>query len=288
MNKIIKIGLQGVCVCLIFLSCKQNIEAVDLDRLPIVTVGDKTLYKGQLDEMMPLNYLKADSAVIAERHVRIWIDNILLYDKARQNISDRQRIEEMVEDYRRSLTIHSYQEDILSTKMASDVSEGKLKEFYDANKDVLKLDAPIIKGLYLKVPLESPEVNNFKKWYSTGKDKEIENIEKNALQHAVGYELFYNRWVDLDNILSMMPINVSDKNDFLKQNSKVNVSDSSFVYLLHIKEYKVKGDVAPFEYIEKDIKKAIVELDRNQFLKQIEEDLYDKALADETIKFYNK
>lgn len=288
MNKLKKIGVLGVYLCVLLTSCKQTAEGVDLGRVPIVSVGDHTLYQSHLDEMMPLNYLKSDSAAIAEKHVRGWIDDILLYEKARQNISDRQRIEKMVDDYRRSLTIHSYQEDILSTKVINDVSEEKLKDFYEQNKDVLLLDAPIIKGLFLKVPLESPEINNFKKWYSTGKDKEIENIEKNALQHAVGYELFYNRWVDLDNILAMMPMNVSDKNAFLKQNSKVNVSDSSFVYLLHIKEYKVKGDIAPFEYVEKNIKKAIVELERNQFLKQIEEDLYNKALSNETIKFYNK
>lgn len=288
MNKVVKKGLCGIALCLFAMACRQGGIDVDSDRVPIVSVGEYTLYKGELDEMMPLNYLKADSASIADRYVRSWIDDILIYDKARKNISDQQRIEDMVSDYRKTLTIHSYQEDILSTMEIDAMSELKLREFYEKNKEVLRLEVPIIKGLYLKVPIESPEVNNFKKWYSTGKDKEIANIEKNALQHAIGYELFYNRWVDFNDMLSVMPINVENKDDFLKHNSKVNISDSLFVYLLHISEYKLKGDVAPFEYVENDIKKAIVELERNQFLKKVEQDLFDKAMSDKTIKFYNK
>lgn len=272
----------------IVVSCNNGNKDVNMSEYPIVSVGENTLYKKQLDDMMPLNYLKSDSAKIADVYVRNWVDEVLMYEKAKQNISNQRTIDELVENYRRTLTIHSYQEDLIIDKARTEITESKLEEYYDKHKDVFLLEAPIIKGLYLKIPLESPEVGNFKKWYSTGKDREIENIEKNALQHTVGYELFYNKWVDFDDIMTMIPMNISDNAQFLRQYSTINISDSSFVYLLHIKEYKLKGDIAPFEYIEQDIHKAILGQERNVFLKQIEQDLYERALGNKTIKFYNK
>lgn len=284
----VKILIVSLLVLGVLLSCNESKVNLDARQTPIVSVGDNVLYQSQLDSMMPLNYLKADSVRLADMYIQNWIRNILVYEQAKKNISNQRMIDEMVEDYRRTLVIHSYQEDLIASKAVDKVNEAKLTEFYEKNKEQFRLQSPIIKGLYLKVPKESPEVNNFRRWYSTGKDHEIENIEKYALQHTVGYELFYNKWVDFGNIMAMMPLNLSDKEQFLKQNSKVEVSDSSFVYLLHIKEYKLTGDIAPYDYIVEDIKKAIIGQERNQFLKQIEEDLYNRAELNKTIKFYNK
>lgn len=288
MIRSIKVLFWGILPLVFLFSCNEKMANVDVERIPIVSVGENVLYQAQLDSMMPLNYLKADSTKLADTYVQNWIKDVLMYEQAKKNISNQELIDEMVESYRRTLTIHSYQEDMIAAKAVDQVTESKMTEFYEKNKEQFRLESPIIKGLYLKVPKESPEVGNFRKWYSTGKDKEIENIEKYALQHTVGYELFYNKWVDFGNIAAMMPLNVSDKEQFLRQNSKIEVSDSSFVYLLHIKEYKLIGDVAPYDYIVEDIKKAIIGRERNLFLKQIEQDLYERAEANKTIKFYNK
>lgn len=277
-------------ILLVIPSCKQKNETVKMDDDPIVTVLDHTLYRYQLDDMMPHGLPSKDSITIAEENIKNWIDNVLIYEKAKRNIINKKNIDELVENYRQSLIIHSYQEDLVRDRAVKEKyqAEDKLFDFYNDNKSRFLLKEPVIKGLYLKVPVGSPQLSNFRKLYTQGTEKAVENIDKNSLQNAIGYDYFYNKWVNFDDVLSTIPHQIKDEDQFLKNNKTLDIQDSLYVYLLHVKEYKLAGEVAPFEFVKDNIIQIIRERDRNSYLKQIRADLYDKAIADKEIKFYNK
>ena len=46
-----------------------------------------------------------DSLLFADRYVRRWIEETLLYEKAKENIPDNAAIERQVENYRRTLIL---------------------------------------------------------------------------------------------------------------------------------------------------------------------------------------
>ena len=54
--------------------------------------------------------------------------------------------------------------------------------------------------------------------------------------------------VDFDEVMDNIPIHVSNPNAFLKANKYVEVADSSYCYLLNIKEYLPSGSVEPYDY----------------------------------------
>jgi hypothetical protein len=84
---------------------------------PVAKVGASTLYRYEVEQMLPEGLSEADSTVAAEHVVRQWIDDILVYEMAKKNIGDAEKIERMTEDYRRQLTIHLYQEQLLNEKL---------------------------------------------------------------------------------------------------------------------------------------------------------------------------
>lgn len=271
------------------LSCsKGGTGDVQQEQIPIVTVRDKTLYKSELNTVIPQTLSSEDSVAAVQTYVKMWINDQLMYDKAQKNIVNKEDIEWLVADYRKSLITNLYQEQLLKVQLSKSFSDKELESFYESNKDKFKLKENIIKGLYLKVPVDSKELNNFLKWYKQSTDAAVENIEKNTLQNAVGYEYFYNKWVALNDIADNMPLSINNGDEFLRTNKNVEVRDSSFVYLLNIKEYKTIGSETPFEYIKNQLIEVYTEQRKSDYLKKVQQDLYDKAVSDEEIKFYDK
>lgn len=266
---------------------KDNIN-IDPTQDPIVTVKGKTLYKATLNEVLPVGLSSEDSLSAAQSYINMWINDLLMYDKAKQNITNEGEINALVDAYKKSLITNTYQEQLLKQQLSKSISENELKAYYEQNLEKFKLEENIIKGLYLKIPVSSSQLNNFQKWYKLGTSDAIENIEKNSLQNVVGYEYFYDRWVDLDQVMDNMPTQISDQKQFLLTNKNIEARDSSFVYLLNIKEYKLAGNDAPYEYIKGHLSEIFAEQRKADFLKQVQKDLYDKALSDDEIKFYNK
>lgn len=287
MNKLIL--LSAICFLIIGNSCGgAGVENADPSKNPVVTVRNKTLYQSDLSEFVLQGTSKEDSIATAEAYIKMWIDDQLMYDKAKENLLNEKEIEELVDNYRRSLIISSYQEQLLKQHFSKSISDDELRAYYDQHKDQLKLDESIIKGLFLKIPVNSPSLPIFQRWYKQTTDAAIENIEKNTLQSAVGYEYFYDRWVRLNDVMENIPYLVSDSEQFLKTNKNLEVRDSSFVYLLNIKEFELAGNVAPYDYIKARLNEVFIEQRKADYLKKVQQDLYDKALSGEEIKFYNK
>lgn len=287
MNKLILLS----AVFFLFLgnSCGgAGVENADPSKNPVVTVRDKTLYQSDLSEFVLQGTSKEDSIATAEAYIKMWIDDQLMYDKAKENLLNEKEIEELVDNYRRSLIISSYQEQLLKQHFSKSISDDELKAYYDQHKNQLKLDESIIKGLFLKIPVNSPSLPIFQRWYKQTTDAAIENIEKNTLQSAVSYEYFYDRWVRLNDVMENIPYLMSDSEQFLKTNKSLEVRDSSFVYLLNIKEFELAGNTAPYDYIKGRLNEVFIEQRKADYLKKVQQDLYDKALSSKEIKFYNK
>lgn len=274
---------------LLNISCKKSrLGMADESKDPIVTVLEHTLYKSDLEGITYYGMSPEDSTAAVQTFIKSWINDKLIYDIAKENISYRRDIEELVEEYRKALVVNDYQTRLLRERLSKSIPEQELLDFYNRNKERFNLSESIAKGLYLKVPIASSQLENFKKWYKLGTEAAIENIEKNALQNAVGYENFYDRWVSFNDATEKIPTIISNSEDFLKKNTYIENSDSTFVYLLHIKEYMLTGSEAPYEFIKDYLTAAYTEEKRDEFIKKLQSDLYNKALTNDQIKYYLK
>ncbi len=49
------------------------------------------------------------------------------------------------------------------------------------NKELFKLENPLIKGLFIKVPLTAPQLNNVRRWYKSGKNRMLSRAWKSIV-----------------------------------------------------------------------------------------------------------
>lgn len=256
-------------------------------KTPLVEVSGEFLYKEDLQAALPLNISKDDSVLFAEHYIRNWIEDALLFDKAEGNIPDNDKISKLVENYRRALIMHTYQEELVNQKLANDISEEEINAYYEKNKELFRLDNPLVKGLFIKVPLSSPDLGNVRVWYRKNNQDVIEKLEKYSLRNAVSYDYFYDRWTSVPDVAAKIPLKVLDTDaNYLDKNRDVEVKDTAFCYFLHIEDFLGKDKQKPLDFARDEIKEILINLKRVEFINKVKEDLYQRASDRNKIIYY--
>lgn len=280
-------------ICFVFIafvsllcSCNKT-EQVKEDGV-LVKVKDKILNRSFISGQLPRGISSSDSLLYAENMQKKWIKDVLIYDLALQNLDVKEKndIDKLVEDYRNSLIRYRFQEQLIKEKLSAEITESDKLSYYEQNKAKFVLDKPLLKGIFLKIPIDAPGIEDIKKWYKSSSEALVEKIEKYSVQNAINYDYFCDRWVDFDEVLDNIPLHISNADDFLKTRKYVEVSDSSYWYLLNITDYMSSGKVAPYEYSSPKIVEMMTNLKKVDFLRKFEDDLYNDAVKSGDVKFY--
>ena len=246
--------------------------------------------RADLKAVLPSRLSSADSLIWAESFVKQWVKDNLVYDVALKNLTntDKQEIDQLVAAYRNSLIRFRYQEQLIKARLSAQISEEEMRQFYESHATDFNLDHNLIKGLFLKIPVDAPNLSDVKKWYRSSSEAEIEKIEKYSVQNAAIYKYFFFKWISFGDVIATIPLKITDEDNFLRTHSFIETSDSSFCYLLNIKEYILKGDVAPFDYAQTQVLDMLVNQHKIQFLRDFEEELYNDAVRSGDVKFYTE
>ncbi len=268
----------------LFCSCKKTQQTNDTDVL--VSFKDRTLNRSDVLQMIPRGVSSADSLLIAEDIIKKWVKDALIYEVAVRNLgNETQEIEKLVEEYRYSLFRYRYQERLIKERLSANIRDVDKINYYEENQKKFVLDRGLIKGLFLKIPVDAPGLIDVKTWYKSDSEEALEKIEKYSIQNANIYDYFYDRWVDFDEVIDNIPIRISDTNSFLSNNKNIEVSDSTYCYLLNIKEYLPNGSIAPYEYAESQIVEMLINQRKMEFLRNFENELYNDAIKNGSVKF---
>lgn len=265
-------------------ACKEQHD--HKGKTPLVEVDGNFLYKEDLMSVLPVGLSKDDSVLFANRYIRGWAEDVLLYEKASDNIPDNVDVDKLVDNYRKALIMHTYQQELISQKLVSDIPEQEIVAYYGANKALFKLENPLVKGLFIKVPLTAPQLNNVRRWYKSDRQDAIESLEKYSLQNAVKYEYFYDRWVPVADVLDLIPLKEESPETYVDKHRQLELKDTAFYYFLHVTDYRGAGEEKPYEFARTEVKDLLVNQKRVKFMEQVKSDLYQQAVNSQKI-IYN-
>ena len=276
-----------IVISLLTIACSNNFDIKKTNAL--VKVENKILYRSVLEDNIPAGLSSEDSIIAAEHFIRSWISENLLYNIASRNINDKENIEYLVENYRKSLLIYQYQEQLVNERLTKDIDEQSLYDYYNQNKDKLKLERPLVKGLFLKVPVNAPQLNEIRVWYKSKASVSRENLEKYSLNNAANFIYFVDKWMDFNDLMDNFPKEQLTREDqTVVQRKTMEKQDTDYFYFLNITDCLLPGDNAPYEYAKTTIQEILINQQRIDFLKKTEEDLYQRALTKGEIQFYDE
>lgn len=279
-----RITCLGLLIIFLCMSCKE--EHDHKGRTPLVELDGNFLYAEDVQSVLPLGLSGEDSVAFVQRYIRNWVEETLLYEKAQSNIPDNDELNRQVESYRKSLIMHTYQQALIHQKLSEDISEEELRDYYQKNQALFKVERPLMKGLFIKVPLTAPKVANVRRWYQQENRDAVEQLEKYSFQHAVKYEYFYDRWKPVAEVLDLIPLKEQDAEEYLNKKRHVELKDTAFYYFLNVSDFLPVGEQAPFDLAHNRVKDMLLNVKQVQYMKQVKDDLYQRAVKRDKIKYY--
>jgi hypothetical protein len=255
---------------------------------PIAKVGDDYLYASDIPDIFTDELTNEDSVNIAKEYIQKWIKKQLILLKAELNLTaDKQReVNKQLEETRTSLIIYQYEQEMIKQKLDTFVAENEIEKFYEKNSSNFVLKQNIVKALYVKLPADAPNINRVKQLYKSSNDEDLTQLESYCYQYAEKFDYFNEEWIHFSKLLNELPVTILDKERFLKHNNHIELQDSLHHYFVHLRDFTLKGTVSPLEFIQDDIKTIILTNRKIEFLKDLENNIYNDALNRNEFEIY--
>lgn len=208
---------------------------------------DSVLRLSDIQRLLPPDISSADSMALSKAIADNWINGLLIEDLAASQIDDMDRIEQLTARYRRSLIADSYRSK-MREKGIQPVDMDSVRAYYSRHAASLRLERPIVKGLYIKVPSTSRRLDEIRMWMKNPSPEAYDNLETIGLAEAVQYEYFADRWIEFDYLAGEIPFRFDDADGFVAENSDFETEWNGMVYILHIGDSRTSGQPMPEEY----------------------------------------
>ena len=251
----------------------------------IASVNENYLLLSQVLKEMP-NQIE-DSTFFVEKYMNDWIRKQLMIYHAEINLSsDIQNYEKQIEDYRASLLIYAYQQELINQNFDTSISYTQVESYYNQYKDEFKLSKNIFKGRFIVVEKSAPQLKNLNKWYKSDKESSILDLTDYCQQFAKEYYLEDDKWQYFSVFNNKLPEYIKEEDYFLENTKGVVFEDENLRYYVFVKDFKINESVSPLELEQDKIRNVLLNKNKIEYLKQLEDELYQNGLALKKIKIY--
>jgi hypothetical protein len=256
---------------------------------PLARVFNNYLYSSDLSGVIPAGISAGDSVSVAKDFIEKWVLSQLLLNKAEINLTDAEKdVELQIGNYRSSLLIYAYQQSYLRQKLDTIVSDQEIEDYFKANQPNFVLGEPLMKGVFIKVPVKAPDINKLRQWYRLNDAVSIRNLEGYCFSNAAVYDHFNEGWVNLNEVLRMIPANGESYENTLQYRKYLETKDKDYYYFLSVKEIAPEGNVSPFELVKNDIYYIILNKRKVKLINELETSIYSDAQNRENFTIYPK
>ena len=274
--------MRNFCIVSLFVlfSCADNVG----DDI-IASVDDSELFLSDVLREMPSNI--EDSAYFVQYYMDKWIREKLMLYHAELNLSiDMKDYEKQIDEYRSSLLIYAYQQQLLNQNFDTMISNQSIVDYYNQYQDEFRLNSSVFKGRYIVVNKSAPRLSSLSVWYKSNKDEDILELEDYCKQFAQEYYLADSNWQYFSLINNDLPDQIGDVVTFLRNNKSLYLEGKDFRYYIYIKDYKIKGNISPLGLEKEKIRNVLLNKNKINYLSKLEDELYQNGLALDKIKMY--
>lgn len=261
---------------LLIASCNRNIPESQI----VAQVGNSVLSVNELNMQIPMGLTGVDSTDFVNKYVDDWIDEHIMYEQGLRSLPDIDQLNAQAESYRRNLIAQTYMNELISVKATDEISAQDIEAFYQKYSKQLKLDAPIIQGVYIKLLLNTSKLDQVRRWLKSldaGDQDCISELDEFGNMRAVEYENFYDQWVEMLQLTDKLPVTVVEPGSFLR--CKIyEMKDDQYYYLFVIKDYRLNGEVQPLEFARNNIYDILMRQRKQELRRKLIDELRQEGM----------
>lgn len=208
---------------------------------------DSVLLLSDIVRQLPPDISATDSLTLIKKIADQWIEGFLIEDLAASQIDDMDRINTLTADYRRSLIADSYRRKMRRNGVQPVDMDG-VRAYYKEHFSELRLERPIVKGLYIRVPASSKYIDDIRKWMKNADADSYDALENTGRREATAFRYFADQWVDFDAIAAEIPHKFGEGDSFVENTVDFETELNGMVYILHLTDFRMSGAPMPEEY----------------------------------------
>lgn len=255
------------------LSCKQKDSVV-------AEAYHAKLYLSQLASQIPDSYSPTDSAHLAQLLIEEWVRQQIILHEAKQTLPlKRMNFEKEMEEYRNSLLINAYYQQLTTDSSLFVVNDEELEQFLKKYESRYTVNREIIKVNYVKTAKGSKTIKELKELLF---DDERRVEEKQRIEElcadSIEYFLEDNTWLYLDDIQNEFPIDIKNKESILTQNKYIETEDGDYHYLIVFLDYKSRRTINETEEEIAAARMMLTQQKKQSFINQKIDELMQKSL----------
>ncbi|UKN02884.1 peptidyl-prolyl cis-trans isomerase [Paracrocinitomix mangrovi] len=251
----------------------------------LAEVYEEQLFEADLKSYLnSIEYEKQDSAVVASAYVNEWVETQILvhHAKANENV-DQNHIDQKVREFENDLYIYELEQVLVNEKLDTVVSDEEIKAYYESHQEDFQLNDYLVKVLYIKIPVDAPNIDEVGAKYRLNRPTDIEDIEAFAKIYATNYYYDPDNWIYFDDLLKEIPLQDIKKDQFIMKKSKVRFEENGYHYFLNVIDYKLKNTISPLGFEKKNIKERILNRRIKELRTTIKNDLIKEGYESNSV-----
>lgn len=246
-----------------------------LDDDVIAVVDGKALRINDVKRDMPTGITEADSTTFMRMYVENWVLNQLKMKRAEEVLSTSDDIERLVEGYRQSLMMRQLDQYYIDKTLDTEITDKQIAAYYRANSAAFRLDHNVVKGVVVKVPKTFRNTTTLTTAIkNSAKAEDWAELDALAEKHSLSVANMTSQWVSYSDFLSNLPTErTRSYNDLITKTTVQQMTSDDAIFHFIITDRALKGEIAPMESVESDIRRRLYADRRAEVVAEYEAEL---------------
>lgn len=253
----------------------------------IATVGDHDLLMSDVKYIFQAEMTAQDSTKLLDSYIENWVKSQVKIDAATAALSGQeQEIDELVAMYRASLITYRFENEIVSRKLDTVITQQQSSEYYAKNRDNFRLAGPIVKAAVVRIPIKKSN-RKVEDMFKKNDSKDWQEFQDICQRNNYKLYDYTNEWADFNTVIGHLPFTNSNFDEFLKSKKYYDVEDDQYHYLMKILSYSPTGDYSPVEREVDNIRRILLNGRRAELIRNLEDSLVQAAKTENRVVIGN-
>jgi hypothetical protein len=253
----------------------------------LARVDKEYLYESDIAGLIAPGTKAADSINLVRTYIDNWVQKKLLVEQAKRNLPpDNLDFTAQLGEYENSLIIYAYEKELVDQKLDTVVSPEEVESYYNSNQNNFLLKENIVKMQYVKLPLTSKQIQQVRRLLAADDPVSLTTLSELCEKQAADYFLDPENWLSFSDIQKEIPVKSYDQEAFLRSNRNFEYQDSAFVYIIRIRDFKIKDNASPLDYERSRIRDMILNKRKIELINNMHREIYNQAVKNNNFEIY--
>ena len=269
-----------------FISC-DNFQQTEKKK-KVARVNSSFLYLSDFESEISSELSYEDSVILSKSIINRWAIKNLVYSKSLVHLHDtiQKKLTKMAENYKLELWTNTYRNFLSKSNFDIKIDSFKKIQYYEKNKINFKLKDDFYNVAYIILPKSNKNLELIK--------SRLRNFSKTDLFFLDSLTYQFNDflfdkpvWINKNYLIKKIPL-LNNKTIDLKKRNFFVFKDSLEVYLLKIFDHKKHNTPAPYEIVEGNIERILINRKKLNFFKNFDKEILDDAIQTKKLEIFPK